>query len=404
MGSRIGKKVIDSEGNITATWYVLDAQGNQMATYEHQTDTEENETLKLSEWMLYGSSRLGVLRANKVLDENATTTTTFAYGRKYYELSNHLGNVLSTISDAKLAVDEYDDGNTDYFEAVVKTQQDYYPFGMLMPERQYTNVSDDYRYGFNGMEKDDEIAGQGNNYTAEFWQYDSRLGRRWNIDPVIKEWESSFATFTNNPILLVDPKGDNAGPIYDSESGSFLGVDSKGFWEGEVLFMDKDKFNQLSENGKNKIDHDVAVKESDYTVTSLPENDKGVKLFEKAYNSIAKAGYKAFEKENVSLFNDKVSAKKLGKSFGYANYNTGYPSETRESGWEKHDITVNFDARADLNTPGNIFSNFYHEYKGHGELNLGNKQHPVIYKMQKDHISFKYTTGKYREHLLNRNQ
>jgi hypothetical protein len=184
MGSRIGKKVIDSEGNITATWYVLDAQGNQMATYEHQTDTEENETLKLSEWMLYGFSRLGVLRANKVLDENATTTTTFAYGRKHYELSNHLGNVLSTISDAKLAVDEGDDGNTDYFEAVVKTQQDYYPFGMLMPERQYTNLSDDYRFGFNGMEKDNEVKGQGKSYTTEFRQLDPRLGGRWwSIDP-----------------------------------------------------------------------------------------------------------------------------------------------------------------------------------------------------------------------------
>ena len=33
-------------------------------------------------------------------------------------------------------------------------------------------------YGFNGQEKDDEVAGEGNSYTAMYWQYDSRIGRR----------------------------------------------------------------------------------------------------------------------------------------------------------------------------------------------------------------------------------
>ncbi len=68
-------------------------------------------------------------------------------------------------------------------------------------------VSRGYRYGFNGMEKDDEVAGNGNNYTAEFWQYDSRLGRRWNIDPVVKHHESPYAAFANNPIYFIDPNG-----------------------------------------------------------------------------------------------------------------------------------------------------------------------------------------------------
>ena len=70
-----------------------------------------------------------------------------------------------------------------------------------------------YRFGFNGMEKDDEVFNStGSSYTAEFWQYDSRLGRRWNIDPVVKPWESSYATFANNPILYVDTKGDDIIP------------------------------------------------------------------------------------------------------------------------------------------------------------------------------------------------
>jgi RHS repeat-associated protein len=65
-----------------------------------------------------------------------------------------------------------------------------------------------YRCGFNGQEKDDEIAGSGNSYTAEYWQYDSRLGRRWNQDPKPNPSISNYATFANNPILFSDPLGD----------------------------------------------------------------------------------------------------------------------------------------------------------------------------------------------------
>jgi len=64
-----------------------------------------------------------------------------------------------------------------------------------------------YRYGFQGQEKDDEVSGSGNSYTAEFWQYDSRLGRRWNVDPVVQFQISSYATFNNNSIYFVDSDG-----------------------------------------------------------------------------------------------------------------------------------------------------------------------------------------------------
>lgn len=46
-----------------------------------------------------------------------------------------------------------------------------------------------------------------NLYTALSWEYDARLGRRWNVDPVVKPWESSYASFSNNPLMYVDPSG-----------------------------------------------------------------------------------------------------------------------------------------------------------------------------------------------------
>ncbi len=69
-------------------------------------------------------------------------------------------------------------------------------------------VGESYRFGFNGQEKDDEIAGAGNTMTAMFWEYDARLGRRWNRDPKGLFWESPYVCFSNSPIQMIDPNGD----------------------------------------------------------------------------------------------------------------------------------------------------------------------------------------------------
>ncbi|MDC3220607.1 hypothetical protein OAT71_02215 [Flavobacteriales bacterium] len=51
-----------------------------------------------------------------------------------------------------------------------------------MPGR--SRNTDAYRYGYQGSEKDDEIAGNGNSYTTFFRQLDPRLGRWFSPDPV----------------------------------------------------------------------------------------------------------------------------------------------------------------------------------------------------------------------------
>lgn len=69
-----------------------------------------------------------------------------------------------------------------------------------------------YRYGFNGQEKSDEIKGEGNSYTAEYWEYDPRSGRRWNLDPKPITGISEYAAFNNSPIWLSDVRGDSSEP------------------------------------------------------------------------------------------------------------------------------------------------------------------------------------------------
>ena len=67
----------------------------------------------------------------------------------------------------------------------------------------------DYRFTFQSQESDDEISGgiKGAHLTAEFWEYDSKIARRWNIDPIDKPWESSFLGLGNNPICFIDLNG-----------------------------------------------------------------------------------------------------------------------------------------------------------------------------------------------------
>src|ERR1017187_5382601 len=63
---------------------------------------------------------------------------------------------------------------------------DYYPFGAIMPGRNFNSSTS--RFLFNGMEQDPEIDGiTGADYTATNWEYDARLGRRWNLEPEAKK-------------------------------------------------------------------------------------------------------------------------------------------------------------------------------------------------------------------------
>jgi RHS repeat-associated protein len=80
-----------------------------------------------------------------------------------------------------------------------------YTFGSIM-----VSVSKgEYRYGFNGMEKDNEMKGEGNSLDFGARIYDSRLGRWMSVDPLARlqpSW-SVYKSFKDNPIIYNDPDG-----------------------------------------------------------------------------------------------------------------------------------------------------------------------------------------------------
>jgi hypothetical protein len=73
------------------------------------------------------------------------------------QLGNHLGNVLVTISDRKKGVaDPLNAALIKFFEPVMLSGTDYYPFGMAMR----VGGDNKYKYGFNGKENDNEVKGE----------------------------------------------------------------------------------------------------------------------------------------------------------------------------------------------------------------------------------------------------
>jgi len=142
-------------------------------------------------------------------------------GHINYELNNHLGNVLATITDKRLQIP--DGGNTvvDHYEADVATQQDYYPFGMLMAGRQYTANNTTYRYGFNGKENDNEVKKDANGNDLIGGQqdygmriYDPRVGRFLSVDPLTGKYPelTPYQFASNTPVQAVDIDGLEALP------------------------------------------------------------------------------------------------------------------------------------------------------------------------------------------------
>jgi len=123
-----------------------------------------------------------------------------------------LDNVL--INDLDLA----------HYEADVISYSDYYPFGSLMPGRNAS--SGDYRYGFNGMEKDDEVKGStGSSYTTTWRQYDPRIARFMSVDPMALHysWQSPYVALDNNPIWFIDPNGDKAVNAHEKSKNKLEG-------------------------------------------------------------------------------------------------------------------------------------------------------------------------------------
>jgi RHS repeat-associated protein len=172
-----------------------------------------SEKLILAEQHIYGSARIGMRVPNTDIETASVPSEIFEHfeGERMYELTNHLGNVLSTVSDSRVITQS--SGTITSIEAVLVSYTDYYPFGSPMPGRQ-GQVASAYRYGFQNQEIDKELWNGAVSYKYRI--EDPRLGRFFSVDPLIKDYPYYSAySFSGNRVMdMIELEGLEPTSIY----------------------------------------------------------------------------------------------------------------------------------------------------------------------------------------------
>ncbi len=195
-GRRIAKHVYNNLWVLErSNYYILDAQGNQLAVYEHIPESEK--PYELTERVIYGSARIGSnVQKVDLFDDEPEELLSLTLGEKQYFMSNHLGNILTVINDIKVP---YLDGTDVAYYATIVSTADYSPFGIQLDVRTTENQA---KWGFQGQEKDDEIKGEGNSVNYTYRMHDPRLGRFFAVDPLSPEYPyNSPYAFSENRLI-----------------------------------------------------------------------------------------------------------------------------------------------------------------------------------------------------------
>ncbi len=112
-----------------------------MSTYNLNIDTVNSSLAYFqAEKYIYGSSRLGMLKDSvnvlgSAFGNTDSSNIIHTLGNKRYELSNHLGNVLTVITDKPIPHDN--GGTVDYWQASIASAYDYSPFGVMLTGRTF---------------------------------------------------------------------------------------------------------------------------------------------------------------------------------------------------------------------------------------------------------------------------
>jgi RHS repeat-associated protein len=238
----------------------------------------------------------------------------------------------------------------------------YYAFGSSMKDRSVSISSKAYRFGFNGMEKTNEVYGDENEYTTEFRQIDVRLGRWISIDPAFNILPNltPYNAFCNNPIIYIDPKG-----LWHIE------VNGKGAKKREYIVGDKgdnlttldDFLTKLSKKGRFSIQH----------ITKMGDD--------------AKKDLIEWEKTNGPISNYKEGQ---GKFFENYKYNTSESLDFKINIWIGRTIYEGPDTKNDdPNFVGNNFKGAYWKLGGHVGVEIDGIVYNYYYNEPYDANPFK---------------
>jgi RHS repeat-associated protein len=164
----------------------------------------------------------------------ATPNQNGGFDYEYY-LTDHLGNTRVSFNQS----------------GEILQDNSYYPFGMSMGESLtfISNISTENKYKYNGKELQDDFELGWYDYGARF--YDPALGRWHVVDPLAEKY-SSFSPFHyayNNPLLFIDPNGEEIWIYYNDDDGK----EQKMQYTAGMKYEGDNKFVSTSIGNLNKM-------------------------------------------------------------------------------------------------------------------------------------------------------
>jgi RHS repeat-associated protein len=150
-----------------------------------------------------------------------------------------------------------------------------YLFGMAMVGR---DDQGDYRFGFNGKEKNTEW--DNGSYDFDARMYDARLGRWSAVDPLAKEYPdiSGYTYVTNNPIYYIDPDGKKIIVADKAQQAIVLGYLKEQFGSDIYVFNKKGEL-RLDKKAFKTVSGEFSAEQSDIA-TGLTKVTKSSRVIE----------------------------------------------------------------------------------------------------------------------------
>jgi RHS repeat-associated protein len=210
---------------------------------------------------------------------------------------------------------------------------------MLLPNRH--EAESEYRYGFQGQEKDDEIKGEGNSLNYKYRMHDPRVGRFFAVDPLTASypWNSPYAFSENRVIDGVELEGLEYGGDPLSYVIESLGRALENWWNSSSTKEIKPASNQ-NKPVKKPTENTARKPEPNKTVNGNQVNNQNQRNTNEVVKTKALNGDPLVKMEILGTPNSGIKGGQYGNGRGRFHDGVDLKADVGEPIYAMHDGTV----------------------------------------------------------------